>query len=56
MQPDSGLLVLSATQAVSTSSEFSPQYVASWCHDTKPGLRGSLIKKLVGRAVVLHRG
>ena len=44
MAPFAAVLSDSATQAVMTSAGSRPQYVESWCHDTKLGLRGSLMK------------
>ena len=45
MLPLAGVLSVKATHAVTTSGSLSPQYVASWCQETKPGLRASFVKK-----------
>src|SRR6202044_1061967 len=55
--PFSWVLSLRATQAVTTSGGSNPQYVESWCQETKLGLRGSLMKKLLPQTKMLgpHR-
>jgi hypothetical protein len=44
MQPFSTTLSVSATHAVVTCDESSPQYVPSWCHEMYPGSRGYFAK------------
>ena len=45
MLPLAGVLSVKAPHAVTTSGSLSPQYVASWCQETNPGLRAFFVKK-----------